>query len=221
MRKGIRVAVTDDHKILLGSLAAVLGQLVFIDSVETCSTYGELQQLMRKMPPDVLFLDLNMRPYNGLVICSEMRKRYPQLCIVILTSYDEQLMILEAEKSGANAYFAKSVDVEVIERFLQNYYNGVLQDFVVEVPGLKPKFKSSFPTDPFILNNKLTAREKEIFGMLAVGMNHKEVIGKLDISYDTFKTHRTNILQKLELKSTIELVQYAMINGLVHVPLVK
>jgi DNA-binding NarL/FixJ family response regulator len=218
MRKGLRIVVVDDHKILLGSFAAVLSEMAIVDKVDTCSTYGELVIQLRKAAPDVLFLDLNIPPYNGLTICNEIRKRLPDLCIVILTSYEGELMVQEAIKNGANAYFAKPVDVEVIERFLNTFYTGSLSGFVVEVPQQHKKTNRHFGTDVFTLNNKLTTREREIFGLLASGLDHTAITKKLSISYDTFKTHRSNILQKLELKSTVELVQYAMANGLTTVP---
>lgn len=218
MRKGLRIVVVDDHKILLGSFAAVLNELDVVDKVETCSTYNELLVQIKKAIPDILFLDLNIPPYSGFAICNEMRKRLPDLCIVILTSYEGEQMVQEAIKNGANAYFAKSVDVEVIERFLNSYYTGNLSSFVVEVPQQQKKVNGHFGTDVFTLNNKLTTREREIFGLLASGLHHHAITNKLAISYDTFKTHRSNILQKLELKNTVELVQYAMANGLTPVP---
>ena len=216
MAKGIRIVLVDDHKILLHGLAELLGSLPFVNQVDTCANYTELQQLLRVYVPDVLFLDLNIPPHSGIDICADIRKRFPEVSVAILTSYDDIVLMREVKRLGAKAYFLKSVDIDVIEKFLSDCASGNLQEFVCA--GLSRKTNVVFEADNFAIIEKLTVREKEICNMLVRGMSKEEIMKQLNIGYDTFKTHRHNALQKLNLKNIAELVQFAVRNNLPEVP---
>lgn len=209
MYSTLNILIADDHKILLKSLSTVLSGFPYVKSVRTCSNYADLMREFAAEVPDVLFLDLNLPPNNGLEICAELRKKHSSLCIIILTSYTEQERVKAAKRNGANAYFIKSVDMDVVDQYLQNYIQGKENGYTTE--GVNPIAEPlpEYKTDRFGSNELLTPREKEIAALLVLGKEHPEVTNLLGISYDTYKTHRSNILHKLGLKNVAELVQYS------------
>lgn len=212
MSEAIHILIADDHKVLLKSLSTVLASFPYVKSVSTCSNYNELTDAFKLQVPDVIFLDLNLPPNNGLEICSELRRKYKTLCIIILTSYTEHARIHAAKRNGANAYFIKSVDIEVIDQYLMDWIAGKQGNFVTEGVDSVAEPLPEYKRDPFASTVLLTPREKEIANLIVSGKDHAEITQALGISYDTYKTHRTNILQKLGLKNVAELVSYTYQN---------
>lgn len=212
MLPGIHILIADDHKVLLKSFSMVLAGFGYVKSVSTCSNYSELTDAFAKQVPDVIFLDLNLPPNNGLEICSELRRKYKSLCIIILTSYTEHARVHAAKMNGANAYFIKSVEIEVIDQYLTDWLTGKQRDFVTEGVDSVAEPLAEYRRDPFTSTVLLTPREKEIAKLIVSGKEHAEITQALAISYDTYKTHRTNILQKLGLKNVAELVSFTYQN---------
>jgi two-component system nitrate/nitrite response regulator NarL len=211
----VKILVVDDHKLLLHGFAAALRALRYVERVDVCSNYEELKKQLKIQTPDLIFLDLNLPPYSGLSICQEIRQVYKDVFVAILTSYDDNFLVQEARKNGADAYFLKSVDIEVIEKFLADYHHGLINDFVIHIPSRPEKPGPSFDRDPFALVSALSKREVEVLKRIVKGMDHDEIMVELNICYDTFKSHRTHAMQKLKLKNVAELVQFALKNNLV------
>ena len=208
MKTEISILIADDHKLLLQSLAAVLGEFSYVKSVETCSSYQQIQEQFKEGVPDVIFLDINLPPHDGLAICRELRDKYPDLYIIILTSYSEQGRINVAKQNGANAYFNKAVEIEALDLHLQNFIKGNAPAFAMEGFSHVEEERAHYYTN-VLGNPQLTPREKQIAELLVLGKGHQDVTKSLNISYDTFKTHRTNILHKLGCKSVAELITSA------------
>lgn len=205
MNSAMNVLIADDHKLLLQSFSAVLAGFSYVKEVRTCLSYQGLEKALEQQVPDVLFLDINLPPNNGLAICKDVRKQYPYIHIIILTSHTEQARIKEAQNNGANAYFIKSVDIDVVDRHLRKLMAGGPMAFVIEGLGDVVEEQQAYYTN--VLNHEqLTPREKQIAELLVQGKDHSYIARVLNISYDTFKTHRTNILGKLGYKSVPELI---------------
>lgn len=211
MKREINVLIADDHKLLLQSMASVLEGFDYVRKVVTCVNYTELSNSLSQQVPDVIFLDINMPPNDGLNICKEIKQQYPNLYVIILTSHTEQARINAAQLSGADAYFIKSVEIEAIDRHLRNFINGAAPTFVTEGFSYVAEEQATYYTQ--LLNNDvLTPREKQIAELLVQGKHHSHITGTLNISYDTFKTHRSNILGKLGFKSVPELISALYLN---------
>jgi DNA-binding NarL/FixJ family response regulator len=205
MTREINVLIADDHKLLLQSMASVLAGFEYVASVKTCTNLAELSQSLQQQIPQVLFLDINLPPDDGLSICREIKLKYPSIYVIILTSHTEQARINSAQLNGANAYFIKSVDIEAIDGHLRNYLNGTAPAFVTEGFSQVAEEQATYYTQ-LLNNNILTPREKQIAELLVQGKHHSYITSTLNISYDTFKTHRSNVLSKLGFKSVPELI---------------
>ncbi len=116
----------------------------------------------------------------------------------------------KARACGANAYFLKNTDAEILSRFINKFAEGTAGDFYIHAPLLNNPQNQLFQNDFFELTRILSKREREVMHLLVKGHNHNEIEKALNITYGTFKSHRTNILQKLNVKNIAELVLLSM-----------
>jgi DNA-binding NarL/FixJ family response regulator len=216
MKTSLKILAVDDHLLFLKGIAECLNDLPFVARIDTCTDYASMKRYFQKSAPDVVFLDLNLPNYDGFNICRDIKKQYPDVFIAILTHYDSGKFIEKAQECGAGAYFIKNTDPEIIARFLEDLANGRITGFYfhVETTGVRG---SVFNQDDFNLISSLSRREMEVLKLIVKGQEHEEIGKQLNISYETIKTHRSNVLQKLKLKNVAELVRFAVKNDLASV----
>lgn len=205
MSPPLRILAVDDHQLFLDGLADCLRCVPEAGEVRTCNNTNDLNNIFRQWTPDIVFLDLNLDGDDGFNICRELRAINRKLYIAILTQYDQQKFIEKARAAGANAYFLKNIDACTLARFLKALSAGKAPDFQAPAPGVEAA-GGIFRNDNFEISEKLTRREKEIMQLLVKGCSNEEIGQALRISYDTLKSHRSNILKKLHVKSVAELI---------------
>ncbi len=213
-----RILIADDHEIVRRGLRALIESQANWEVVGEAVTGREAVELAKQFSPQVAVLDVSMPEMNGLEATRQILKALPQTEVLILTMHESEQVVREVLDSGARGYVLKSdagrdlisaVDAlrqrrpffssRVSEMLLQNYRGR--QDR--PAPGDAPR-------------SRLTAREREIVQLLAEGKTNKEVAASLNISIKTAETHRTNIMNKLDLHSVTELVRYAVRNNMVE-----
>jgi DNA-binding NarL/FixJ family response regulator len=176
----------------------------------------ELMQLLKKQKPDVILLDINMPGMNGITATSLIRKKYPTIKIIIVTMYRTREFILNLYKLGVDGYLLKNTGREELLQAVKTVYEGgtCFGDEVSDTL-LKEKHYSRpdhFDGDKFTFSR----RETEIVRLLADGLSTQEVADKLFLSYYTVETHRKNLLNKLNLRNTAELIKCASQLGLLE-----
>lgn len=207
-----RVLVVDDHAIVRK------GILMFLDSEPSVQIVGEAkdgQDALEKvgwLKPDVILLDLVMPDGDGISTIAELRSRFPDTKIIVLTSFDDEEKVIGAMKAGANGYLLKDADGEALLRAIHTVKRG-------GVP-LHPAV-----TDYFLKNivhksgsekkDHLTLREKDILRLVAKGLSNKGVAENLHITEGTVKVHISNILSKLNASSRTEAAFWATQAGLI------
>jgi DNA-binding NarL/FixJ family response regulator len=215
----LRILVADDHEIvrrgLCDMLAAHEGWEVCgeaIDGMEAVSKAVELK-------PDVVVIDIGMPNLNGIAATEQMLKANPDQKIIILTITDAEQVIVEALRVGARGFVLKSdaardlvAAVEALQRH-RTFFTPRVGEMISN--GFLRGEKSSDPTD--VQLPRLTARERQVIQLVAEGKSTKEVASLLNVSTKTAETHRSNIMRKLDLHSTSELVMYAIRNHIVQV----
>jgi len=211
---GWRVLVADDHEIVRHGVRLVLDSQPDFAVVAAVSDGAEAVARGVRGDIDLAVLDVNMPKMTGLQVAHELSRRRPALRVVILSMYDDEQFLFEALKAGASGYVLKSaVDKDIVEacraamRGETFLYPAALASLVRdridggEVPeGLEP----------------LTAREVEVLKLIAQGNSAKEIAEMLVISVKTVERHRSNILEKLELRDRVELTRFAIRRGLVQ-----
>ena len=211
----MRVLLADDHSIVRRGLRALLeeaGHTVVAEAGDGL----EAIRLCEEHRPDLLILDIGMPRLNGIEVAARTQKLQRPPGVIILSMYGDESYIIRALSAGARAYLLKSATDEDLLPAVQAVASGkpffspavaavLVEDYVrrLQTRGL---------TDSFLL---LTDREKEVLQLLAEGRSNKEVATLLDLGLSTVETHRANLMQKLGLHNTAEIVLYAVRKGII------
>lgn len=207
-----RVLVVDDHAVVRK------GIIMFLDTEPSVQVVGEAQdgqdaiQKASLLNPDVILLDLVMPNRDGINTIAELKSRFPNIKIIILTSFDDKEKVTAAMKAGADGYLLKDADGEALLRAIQTVKTGGMPLHPAIADYLLKNFIQSKSTQK---QNQLTGREKEILLLVAKGLSNQGVAETLAISKGTVKVHMSNILSKLNASSRTEAVFSAAQRGLI------
>jgi two-component system, NarL family, response regulator NreC len=212
----IQVVIADDHAIVRSGLSMLINAQEDIEVVGMATDGGEAVDLALKLRPHIILMDLSMPPgENGLSATMRLRELAPEIGVLVLTMHDDEEYLFRVLQAGASGYILKSApDIDLIVA-IRTVYKGdaylypsatktLIQEFMQRV-------QKGVDTDYF---NVLTEREQEILVLVAKGYANKEIAEKLCVSVKTIETHKTKIMEKLQLKTRPELVRYAMKKGL-------
>jgi two-component system, NarL family, response regulator NreC len=215
MRK-IRILLADDHKLMRSGLRVLLEQQAGLTVVGEASDGREAVALANSLKPDVAVMDVGMPSLNGIEAASQISQSHPEIAIVMLSMHSDESYVLRALKAGAKGYLLKdSAEADLIravhavadgKSFFSPAVSKVLLDDYVR------KLKRSGTEDPYDL---LTPREREVLQLVAEGKSNKDVAQLLNLSVYTVETHRSNIMEKLNLKGVPELILYAVRKGII------
>jgi DNA-binding NarL/FixJ family response regulator len=213
--KLVKILLADDHAILRDGLKIVLQTDKSIKILGEAGDGEEVIALVKKLQPDIVILDINMPKMNGIEAARAIRKFDKKVRILMLTMYEQENYIVDAISAGINGYIFKMSDMEefllAIKELSEgrDYFSEKVSQIVFK--GMHLKAQKSEEHEKIHITN----REKEILKLLAKGLTSQEIAETLFISYFTVGQHRKNILEKLGLKNTAELVFYAVKEGLV------
>jgi DNA-binding NarL/FixJ family response regulator len=206
-----RVVIADDHTILRAGLRALLS---FQDEIEVVGEARDGREAIRVVDehvPDLLLIDLSMPKLNSMEAISEIRSRHPLIKIIVLTVHKSDEYIVASLDAGADAYILK--DASQNELLLAIEY--VMRGKIFLSPSISDKVVDAYLEKK--KNNKvksvidvLTSREKEILKLIAEGFKNKDIADHLCISAKTVEKHRSNLMQKLDLRNTASLTAYAI-----------
>lgn len=213
----IRILIADDHTIIRSGLRLLLEQQSDFKVIAEASDGREAVALASQHHPGVAILDIAMPQLNGIEAARQIVEQAPHTQVVILSMHADEAYVLRALKAGARAYVLKnSAEADLIRAvrsvaegksfFSPVVGNMLLEDYIRQI-------RDKQVEDSYDL---LTPREREVLQLLAEGKSNKEVAALLDLSVYTVETHRGNILQKLNLHGTPELILYAVRKGIIH-----
>ena len=206
--------IADDHEIVRRGLRSLLES-------HDCRIVAEASdgltaaQVVEKLKPGLLFLDLNMPRLHGLEVLKQVRGTSPHTRVIVLSMHNDEPYVIEALRAGAMAYILKGSESTEIARAVsevlagRRYLSTTLSErAITALTNRKPD-----ESDPL---NALTPREREVLSLAAEGLGTAEMAEKLFISPRTAETHRTNLMQKLGLQSQTDLVRFAIRRGLIQ-----
>ena len=209
--KRIRILIADDHGIVRTGLRLQLERNDQFEVVGEAADGREAVRLAEELVPDIVIMDIAMPSLNGIQAAAQIIKALPQTGIIMLSMHSDETYITRTLAAGARGYLLKDnaeVDlyraVQVVAQgkpfFSPAIANTLLEDYMCQMQqrGLQDSY------------DLLTDREKEILQLLAEGRSNKDVAVLLDLSTNTVETHRTRIMQKLDLHSAAEIVLYAV-----------
>jgi len=215
MRK-TRILLADDHKLMRSGLKALIEQQPDLAVVGEADDGRQAVALAISLKPDLLVMDIGMPNLNGIEAAHQITQATPGTAIVILSMHSDESYVLRALKAGAKGYLLKdSAESDLIravhavaggKSFFSPAVSKVLLDDYVR------KLQRSGAEDAYDL---LTPREREILQLIAEGKSNKDVANLLNLSVYTVETHRSNIMEKLNLRGIPELILYAVRKGII------
>ncbi len=214
----INIIIVDDHDIFCEGLKALFYDVDDIEVLATANSYEELKEKLLHHQPDMLLLDIAMPGKTGIEITREIKESNPNIDIVILSANKDEFSIVSAVKAGANGYLAKETSKSELVNAIKKVFEGE------EYFG-KSISETIYRSYKKILRDEcseesafnLSDREIEVIKLFSEGLSYKEIANRMNISTKTIESHKYNILKKLGLKNTVELVRYAIKNHIVQV----
>lgn len=213
----IRVVIADDIQILRQGLKAILSQDREIQVVGLAADGKEAFELCRKHNPDVVLMDMRMPEYDGSWGISAVKKHFPDIRILVLTTFDDQETVEAAVRSGADGYVLKEMEDDKLIGAVKAVSGGirVFGDSVFEgirrQMGMHPEKKEGRGNEAL---PKLTARERDIMRCVARGMDNREIAAELFLAEGTVRNNISRLLDKLKLKDRTQLAVFTVKNQL-------
>ncbi len=213
--KPIRVVIADDHVIMREGVALILDNLPEFEVIGQAVNGRQAVEIIESTRPDIALLDISMPELGGIDAVKLIRECCPETNALMLTMHDDDAIFFEAIQAGAAGYVLKgSRPTELIEA-LKAVSNGDVYLSPPMTRKLVNSFLSSADNQETSRIKLLTNRETEVMQLLAQGLTNRKVAQQLVISPSTVQTHRTHIMEKLELNNRAELVRYAMRHDLI------
>lgn len=215
----IGIILTDDHQIVRDGIKAMLSDADGIRIIAQAGSGSELFDLLRSNKADVIVLDIELPDMSGIDICRRIAADYPETGILILSMYTGEEFIFKAISAGAKGYLPKNTNREELVMAIravaenQEYFSPVISEIMLKSYIQKAKSKNTDTRDL----TELSRREIEILRMLAEGYPNTEIADKLFISIRTVESHKSHIMQKLEIHTNVELVKFAIRNKLIEI----
>jgi DNA-binding NarL/FixJ family response regulator len=209
----IKIMVADDQGLILHSLVTMLEAVDDFEVIGTAQNGIVLLQLLEENKPDVIIIDINMPKMSGIEVTKIIDGKMPWIKIIALSMYSHPQYIKEMLRHGAKGFLSKNCLAQELFEAVRavnagkTYLDKCCSDIILHnFSQVKTDFRTNLQS--------LTAREIEIIRALADGMVTREIAGKLFISDKTVERHKTNILNKLQLRNTAQLVKVAVEQGI-------
>ncbi len=212
--KTIRVLVADDHNLVRAGIRALLAPVPEIEVVGEAANGREALDLIQAQPPDVVLMDIAMPGLNGLDTAARVAQGFPGVRIIILSMHANEEYVLQALRAGATGYLLKDADTAELELAIKAVARGetylspavskhVIDDYLQRLDG---------QVNPL---DRLTPRQREVLQLIAQGYTTKEIALTLGVGVKTVETHRSQLMDELDIHDVAGLVRYAIRMGLV------
>jgi two-component system response regulator NreC len=212
----IRILLADDHVVMRSGLRLLLERQPNLQVVAEAADGQEAVRLAAAENPEVVIMDIAMPHLNGVEATRQIVSRNPETAVVILSMHSDESYVLRSLKAGARAYLLKdSAEADLIAAI-----HAIQEGKSFFSPGVRRILKEDYVHQLAKLGEEdtyelLTPREREVLQLVAEGKSNKDVANLLNLSLYTVETHRTHILQKLNLHSVPELILYAVRKGII------
>ncbi|WP_343625892.1 response regulator transcription factor [Flavobacterium lindanitolerans] len=211
--KKLNIAILDDHPLIIEGLTTLFSNHTEFNLLGGFNQSEELYGFEAIDKIDVLLLDIFFGNNNGIDICFDLKKKYPKMIILGISSQAERSIVLQMIKQGASGYLLKTAKNDEYIHCIKEAAKGKIV-FGKKVQAMLDKIQiADLKSIP-----RLTKREKEILALLIKGKSTQEISEELFLSFLTIQTHRRNLLQKFDVKNSLELINFANENGLLNDP---
>lgn len=215
----VKVLIADDQELIRQSLKIVLGTDSEIEITDSVGDGTDVLKSLEKNVPDVILMDVRMPKMDGTVCTKEVKKKYPDVKIIILTTFDDDDFIYSALKYGASGYILKGISMEGLKQAIMTVHRGgsmINPDIATKMIRLFSQMaQSDFAIEVDEKgSDELTKSEKIIIQRVGQGLSNKEIAGKLYLSEGTVRNNISRILSKLGLRDRTQLAIWAVQTGI-------
>ena len=215
----IKIILVDDHQIVRDGIKSLLSDNSQIEIIGEAQSAYELFNLLKIQIPDIVLLDIALPTMSGIEVSKILSNDFPQIKKLILSMYTSEDFIFNALKTGINGYLPKNTTRDELVLAINEVNNGneyfskSISDTILKSYVKSAKYGKNISDDK---STNLTNREQEILLHVVEGMNNPSIAEKLNISIRTVETHKTSIMRKLNLNSTVDLVKFAIKNNIIE-----
>src|SRR3990172_9423325 len=213
----IRVLLADDHTLIRSGIATLLQTSRDIQIVGEAEDGDEAIRKTGELRPDVVVIDLSMPKLSGIEATKILKRKYPDTHVLVLTMHENEEYVFQILKSGASGYVLKSAGKEELSAAIraaskgEKFFSPRISQLMAEGYVRRVDHESGGERQQ---NVPLTRREREVLSLVVRGLTNQQIADQLYISPRTVDTHRTNIMQKLDIHDVANLVRYAMDHGI-------
>ncbi len=213
--KKIKVLIAEDHTIVRQGLSALLRSEPDIEVVGEASDGLEAVEMAKKINPDVVLMDIAMRNLNGIEATRRIKKLFPHIKVLVLTMYENEEWIFQILKAGASGYLIKdSAMTELISAIRTIHQGDSYLSPSISKKVIDEYIRKAEMGEKRSLDDLLSSREREILQMIAEGNSVPKIASLLCISKKTVESHKTHIMEKLNIHAKVGLIKYAIRMGL-------
>ncbi len=213
----VRVLLAEDHTIVRQGLESLLRSEPDIEVVGEAINGQEALQKVEQLYPDVVLMDISMPLLNGLEATRRIQQQFPKVKVLILSVHANEEHVLQALQAGASGYLLKDTAVSDLVSAIRAVHHG---DFflspAISRTVIEAYLRGATTATETNSYSKLTDREREVLQLIAEGYSTREIAQLLHISEKTVRAHRTNLMSKLDVHNTAELVRYAIRKGVIR-----
>ncbi|MDR1454077.1 MAG: response regulator transcription factor [Tannerella sp.] len=202
----LKVAIVDDHKVVAEGFEHLINESGMAQVTGKAHSATSCWRMLADKTVDVLLLDVSLPDGNGVDLCPQIKAKYPDIKILMLTSYSELTLIMRALENGASGYILKSAMTEEILEGIQAVASG--RQFLCEEVDMLMKKEENRPV-------RLSRREQELLRLIVEGRSNSEIAASMYLGYETIKSYRKNLILKLNAHNTAALVKMAIEQKLV------
>jgi len=222
MRDTIKIILADDHRIFRKGLKSLLSEKENIEVLAEADNGDEALEAARKYKPEIVIMDIAMPKMDGIEATRQIRDRFPDTEVVILSMHAKKAYIDQVLKAGAKGYVLKDSDEENLLSAINTVHNGgYYLDSPIADQVLSDYFRDKSKRELKKQSDPLSEREREVLRLLAEGHSNQEVADTLYISRKTVENHRANIVRKTGIQGQVGLTKYAARIGLIDLDLWK
>jgi len=222
MKDKIKIILADDHRIFRKGLRSLLSERENIEVLAEADNGDEALEAARKYKPEIVLMDIAMPKMDGIEATRQIRERFPDTEVVILSMHAKKAYIDQVLKAGAKGYVLKDSDEENLLSAINTVHNGgYYLDSPIADQVLSDYFRDKSKRELKKQSDPLSEREREVLRLLAEGHSNQEVADTLYISRKTVENHRANIVRKTGAQGQVGLTKYAARIGLIDLDLWK
>lgn len=214
------VILVDDHQIVRNGIRLLIEGMDNIQVIDEAGSAEEMQGILKSKNPDLAIIDISLPGMSGIELAEYLRLNYSGIKILMLSMYTDEEFVFNSIKAGASGYLPKNTTRKELnlaiktimdggEYFSESISNIILKSYI-------KKAQSHSEGDEKGLES-LTSREQEVLRLFSDGKSNKEIANELFISTRTVESHKNHIMQKLELKTTVDLIKFAIKNGIIEI----